>query len=79
LAPLAVPICTRAVIHLIGRDVSLRSRKGVRENVMFPRDAVHPSERFMAAKRKAHDQLFRKRLELRSGVWEFYTNECGKS
>jgi hypothetical protein len=30
-------------------------KKGsVRENVMFLRDAVHPSERFMAAKRKAH-------------------------
>jgi hypothetical protein len=26
LAPLAVPICTRAAIHLIGRVVSLRSR-----------------------------------------------------
>ena len=26
LAPLAVPICTRASIHLIGRVVSLRSR-----------------------------------------------------
>ena len=26
LAPLAVPICTRAAIHLVGRVVSLRSR-----------------------------------------------------
>jgi hypothetical protein len=49
------------------------------ENVMFPRDAVDPSERFMAAKRKAYDQLSRKRLELMGGVWEFYTNECGQS
>jgi hypothetical protein len=46
---------------------------------MFPRDAVDPSERFMAAKRKAYDQLSRKRLELMGGVWEFYTNECGQS
>ena len=26
MAPLAVPICPRAAIHLIGMDVSLRSR-----------------------------------------------------
>jgi len=56
----------------------MRPKKG-RENAMFLRDAVHPGERFMAAKRKAHDRLSRKRLELRRGVWGFYTNERGQS
>jgi hypothetical protein len=60
LAPLAMPICTRAAIHLIGRVVSLRSRAavarwrslwtsfcptGVHENVMFLQEAVRPGER----------------------------------
>ena len=34
-------------------DEGARTKRG-RENVLFLRDAVHPSERFMAAKRKAH-------------------------
>jgi hypothetical protein len=72
------PFCFRQLEHI--RCSPASSEQGsVRVRVMFLRDAVHPSERFMAAKRKAHDQLSRKRLELRRGVWGFYTNECGQS
>ena len=38
------------------KPAAARLPKRGRENVMFLRDAVHPGERFMAAKRKAHLQ-----------------------
>ena len=50
MAPLAVPICTHAAIHLIGRVVSLRSRAALaslpgslRRRVAFLVDGLQPT------------------------------------
>ena len=67
-------IATVGLVMGFGTTARLEPRKNLpkrgRENVMFLRGAVHPSERFMAAKRGVN-----RRLEFELGAW--FEGFCG--